>query len=116
MACPVSLHEFQEMPTQVVLQLPFVAAVYIHVIVAATVCVSSGERDKRNSWTKTSCQQEDVTTAMRNLIILNDVPRMTIQERAFDQSLASYSEKRFNDRFSQDPGTTSGERNFLKQL
>lgn len=53
---------------------------------------------------------------MRNLIILNDVPRMTIQERAFDQSLASYSEKRFNDLFSQDPGTTSDERNFLKQL
>ena len=56
--------------------------------------------------------------AMRNLIILNDVPRMTAEKQAFDQRLARYNdfEKKLNDVFSEDPGKTDEERNFLKQL
>lgn len=61
---------------------------------------------------------QDAATAMRNLIILNDLPRMRIQKQALDNSLATYDnlEKKLNELFSHDPGTTDDERNFLKKL
>ena len=61
---------------------------------------------------------QDAATAMRNLIILNDVPRMTVQKQAYDKSMAAYNdfEKKLGDLFAKDPGTTSDERNFLVQL
>jgi methyl-accepting chemotaxis protein len=61
---------------------------------------------------------QDAATAMRNLIILNDVPRMTVQKQAYDKSMAVYGEfeKKLNELFAQDPGTSNDERNFLGQL
>jgi len=62
--------------------------------------------------------EQDAATAMRNLLILNDEPRMAIQKQVFDKSLASYdeTEKKLNELFSQDPGETNEERDFLKRL
>jgi methyl-accepting chemotaxis protein len=74
--------------------------------------------NENNLISQTLGNAQDAATAMRNLIILNDVPRMTIQRKAYDSSLASYAEdeKRLNDLFSQDPGTSDEERNYLQQL
>ena len=60
----------------------------------------------------------DVRSTMRNLITLNDVARMSVQKQALDQYLASSaeSERKLNELFSRDPGTTSAERSFLKQI
>ncbi|WP_233464903.1 methyl-accepting chemotaxis protein [Paraburkholderia madseniana] len=61
---------------------------------------------------------QDAATAMRNLIILKDVSRMTLQKQNVGQSMASYdaAEKKLNDVFGQDPGTDQNEKNFLAQL
>ena len=61
---------------------------------------------------------QDAATSMRNLIILTDVPRMTVQKQAFDQNLAAYdtTQRKLVDLFGQDPNTDENERKYLSQI
>lgn len=61
---------------------------------------------------------QDASAAMRNLIILTDMPRMTVQKQAFDHNLAAYDEqeRKLADLFSKDLGTDDNERKFLRQI
>jgi methyl-accepting chemotaxis protein len=61
---------------------------------------------------------KDAGDAARNIIMLHDAARMDEQKQILDQKLAGSleSEKKLNELFGRDPGTTSEEVNFLKQL
>ncbi|MFM0742232.1 methyl-accepting chemotaxis protein [Paraburkholderia xenovorans] len=61
---------------------------------------------------------QDASTAMRNLIIVTDVPRMTAQRELFEHSLSAYddTENKISALFKQDPGTDDNERGFLRQI
>src|SRR5471030_1110202 len=61
---------------------------------------------------------QDAATSMRNLVILTDMPRMTTQKQAFDQSLVAYdtTQKKLVDLFGQDPNTDENERKYLSQI
>jgi len=59
---------------------------------------------------------QDASAAMRNLIILNDEPRMKIEQNIYDKKIGHYLDtaKRLQNLFDSDPGFTTKEKEFLE--
>jgi methyl-accepting chemotaxis protein len=96
----------------------FIGIARLNAMNDAIVAAIDFNANENNLISQTLGNASEAATAMRNLIILNDVPRMTIQRKAYDENIASYreNEKKLNDLFSQNPGTTSEEQNFLQKM
>ena len=63
-------------------------------------------------------EAQKASTAMRNVIVLSDVPRMTKQKEEFEKSLQSYEGfiADLNKIFQQDPNTSSEEKSYLVKM
>jgi len=65
-----------------------------------------------------SGEAQKASAAMRNLIVLSDLPRMTKQKQAFDDSLANYDKAvaDLEKLFARDPNTSAEEKAFLVKI
>ncbi|MBB3005363.1 methyl-accepting chemotaxis protein [Paraburkholderia tropica] len=70
-----------------------------------------------NSISQALTYANQASAAARNLIILNDLPRMQEQRRIFDEQVERSTDlfAKTQELFNQDPGTTDDERQFLRR-
>ncbi|MFP3802229.1 hypothetical protein SB764_39060, partial [Paraburkholderia sp. SIMBA_027] len=70
-----------------------------------------------NSISQALTYANQASAAARNLIILNDLPRMHEQRKIFDEQVQKSTDifAKTQELFNQDPGTTDDERQFLRR-
>ncbi|MYM83332.1 methyl-accepting chemotaxis protein [Duganella sp. FT50W] len=81
------------------------------------ICVDFNA-EEANIISKALGEAQKSSTAMRNLIVLSDIPRMKVQKEIFDSSLEAYDMaiSELEKLFQSDPNTSPEEKNYLIKI